>query len=81
MKHDPVTSGKREPVNLALDTGVVAAAREMGIDLAQTCEMALRDAAKIERNRRWREENREWARAVNRWVQENDLPLEHLRLF
>jgi antitoxin CcdA len=81
MKHDPIASGKRKPVNLSLDTGVVAAAREVGINLSQACETALRNAARAERNRRWKEENRTWAASVNRWVEENGLPLDHLRLF
>ncbi|MFK3889477.1 type II toxin-antitoxin system CcdA family antitoxin [Sphingomonas sp. NPDC079357] len=81
MKHDPIASGKRKSVNLSLDTGVVAAAREAGINLSQVSEAALRKAAKEERDRRWREENREWAESVNRWVEENGLPLERYRLF
>jgi len=81
MKHDPINSGKRKPVNLSIDTGVVAAARNAGINLSQACEAALRDAAKIERDRKWREDNRDWADAVNRWVEQNALPLEKYRLF
>ena len=81
MKHDPIATGKRKAVNLSLDEGVVAAAKEVGITLSRTCERALRDAAKTERDRRWREENREWAESVNRWVEENGLPLEKYRMF
>jgi antitoxin CcdA len=81
MKQDSIGSGKRKPVNLSLDTGVVEAARAVGINLSQICEAALRDAAKVERDRRWREENRDWAEAVNAWVEKNGLPLERYRLF
>lgn len=81
MKHDSISSGKRKAVNLSLDTGVVAAAREAGINLSQACEAALRDAAKVERDRQWREANRDWAESVNRWVEQNGLPLERHRLF
>jgi antitoxin CcdA len=81
MKHDPIASGKRKAVNVSIDTGVVAAAREVGLNLSQICEAAIRDAAKAERDRRWQEENREWAEAHNRWVEENGLPLERYRLF
>lgn len=81
MKHDPISSGKRKAVNLSIDTGVVAAAREAGINLSQTCEAALRTAAKVERDRQWAEDNRAWAESVNRWVEENGLPLEKYRLF
>ncbi len=81
MKHDPIASGTRKPVNLSLDTGVVAAAREAGINLSRACEAALHRATKTERDRKWREDNREWAESVNRWVEEKGLPLAKYRLF
>ncbi|GGO92089.1 type II toxin-antitoxin system CcdA family antitoxin [Stakelama pacifica] len=81
MKHDALRSGKRKAVNLSLDTGVVAAAREAGLNLSQICEAALRDAAKKEREAKWREENREWIAANNAWVEKNGLPLAEFRMF
>jgi antitoxin CcdA len=81
MKHDPITSGKRKAVNVSIDTGVVAAAREVGLNLSQVCEAAIRQATKAEQDRRWQEENRAWAEACNKWVEENGLPLERYRMF
>ena len=81
MKRDPIRSGKRKPVNLSLDTGIVEAARAAGLNLSQVSETALRQATKREQDRRWQEENREWIAANNKWVEEHGLPLEHLRLF
>ena len=46
MKHDPIASGKRKSVNLSIDTGIVAAAREAGLNLSQISEAALCDAAR-----------------------------------
>ena len=46
MRHDPIATGKRKSVNLSLDTGIVAAAREAGINLSQVSEAAIRAAAK-----------------------------------
>ena len=66
---------------MTIDTGVVAAARDAGINLSQVAEAAIRAAAQAERNRRWREDNREWVEANNKWVEENGLPLERYRLF
>lgn len=43
--------------------------------------VALRAALKRELDHRWREDNREWAEAVNCWVEQNGLPLEKYRLF
>lgn len=81
MKHEPVTVRKRKAVNLSLDTGVVATARELGLNLSQICETALRDATQDARDRRWQEENSAWAESVNHWIEQNGLPLERYRLF
>lgn len=81
MRQDMLATGQRKPVNLSIDTGIVAAAKEAGLNLSRECEQALRKATQAERNRRWREDHREWAESVNRWVEENGLPLEKYRMF
>ena len=81
MKHDPIRSGTRKPVNLSIDTGIIEHARAHGINLSQVSEMAIRDASRVEDDRRWKEENRAWVAAHNKWVEENALPLERYRLF
>ncbi|GAA0734626.1 type II toxin-antitoxin system CcdA family antitoxin [Sphingomonas japonica] len=81
MNHESVISGKRKPINLSIDTGVVEAARAVGINLSQVSEAALREAARQERDRRWKQENRDWIAAHRRWVETNELPLEKYRLF
>ena len=81
MKHDPITSGKRKPVNLSLDTGIVTAAREAGINLSQVSEDAIRRATKSAQELRWREENREAIEGWNRWYEKHGHPLEKYRLF
>ena len=80
MGHDSISSGKRKPVNVTIDTGVVQAAREAGINLSQVSEAALREATKAEQTRRWKIENRERIEAHNRWIEENGIPLEGLRV-
>ena len=76
MRHDPIASGKRKPVNLSIDTGIVAAAREAGINLSQVSETAIRAATKVEEKRRWKEDNRPAIEAWNRWYEENGHPLD-----
>jgi len=78
MKHDPIATGKRKSVNMSVDTGIVAAAKEAGVNLSRVTEAALRDAIKIERERRWKDENRAWIDAHNRWIDENGIPLSGL---
>ena len=58
MKHDRLVSGTRKPVNLSIDTGIVAAAREAGLNLSKISEAALREATGAEQGRRWQEEHR-----------------------
>ena len=81
MKHDPFASGKRKPVNLTLDTGIVAAARDAGLNLSQISEAAIRAATKKTRDAQWQEENRAAIEAHNQWVEENGIPLARYRLF
>jgi antitoxin CcdA len=81
MKHDPLVTGKRKPVNLTLDTGIVAAARHAGLNLSQVSETAIRAATKKVLAAQWQEENREAIEAHNRWVEENGIPLARYRLF
>ena len=76
MKHDSITSTRRRPVNLSLDTGIVAAAREAGLNLSQISEEAIRAATKAEQERRWKEDNRPAIEAWDRWYEENGHPLE-----
>lgn len=78
MKYDPIVSGKRKPVNLSIDTGVVAFAREQGLNLSQVTEAALKVAIKSERERQWRDDNAAWIDRHNRWIEENGIPLSDL---
>jgi antitoxin CcdA len=71
-------SGKR-PVNLTLDSDIVAAARELGINLSQTCNQALAAAVKAEQQARWRTENADAIDAWGRWYDQSGDPLAHLR--
>ncbi len=79
MKHDPIATGKRKSVNISLDAGVVAAAREAGLNLSKISEQAIKQATKAEQERRWTEENREAIEGWNRWYEKNGDPLAHLR--
>jgi antitoxin CcdA len=81
MKHDPIASGKRQSVNMSIDSGIVAAARGAGINLSQVSEAALKQAAKAATDAAWQEENRAWIEAHRRWAEENELPLEKYRMF
>jgi antitoxin CcdA len=78
VKYDDVSSSKRRPVNLSIDTGIVAAAKEAGVNLSRVTEDALRVAIKTERERCWKHESRDWIAAHNAWIDENGIPLSGL---
>ncbi len=80
MKHDPIASGKRKPVNLSIDTGIVAFAREAGVNLSQVSEAAIRAAARDVHAQRWKEENRAAMEDWNHWLERNGLPYAEHRL-
>lgn len=81
MKHDPIASGKRKPVNVTLDTGIVAAAREAGINLSQISEEAIRSATRAVHERRWADDHAERINAFSDWLDEHGMPFADLRVF
>jgi len=79
MEHAPIKPRKRKPVNLSLDIGIVAAARDLGINLSRVTEDALRQATREAEARQWIEQNRGALEDYNRWYREQGDPLSHLR--
>ena len=79
MKHEAIRA--RRPVNLTLDTAMVAEAKLLGINVSKACEGGLASEVKRERERVWLEENMEAIESTNRWVEEHGLPLEKYRVF
>lgn len=71
----------RKPTNLSLDSELVEAARELGVNLSRACEKGLREEIAQERARRWQEENAAGIAAWNAHVEEHGLPLEQYRQF
>ena len=71
----------RVKVNLTLDADVAETARTLGLNMSRLAEAAIVEAAKVERNRLWREENRAAIDDYAREVAEKGLPLAGLRSF
>lgn len=71
----------RAKVNLTLDPAVAAEARSLGVNMSRVAEAAIAAAVKTERNRRWREENREAIDTYAREIERDGLALERYRLF
>lgn len=71
----------RVKVNLTLDAEVTKAARELGLNMSRLAEDAIAQAAKAERNRRWREQNRAALEAYAEEVARDGLALSSYRSF
>ena len=71
----------RAKVNLTLDSGVAQEARALGLNMSRLAEQAISEAARIERNRLWREQNSEALDAYAQEVAQNGLPLAKYRSF
>lgn len=69
----------RTRVGLSLDAAVIRDARALGLDIARIAETATTAAARLERNRRWREANRAALEAHAQEVAANGLPLARFR--
>lgn len=71
----------RVKVNLTLDAEVAEMARTLGLNMSRLAEAAIAEAAKAERNRLWRAENRAAIDAYAAEVARDGLPLATFRSF
>ena len=76
-----IADSPRKPVNLTIDAGLLADARELGINLSATLELALIESVKRELGRRWLEENAEAIAAYNQHVGKLGVFSDGLRSF
>jgi len=70
--------GPKRAVNISVDAEVLALAKEMGINLSQTLEAALRKLTEDERIRRWQEEHRDFFESYNAYIERNGTLTEAL---
>ena len=72
---------RKKAVNLSIDAGVLAKAREAGINLSETLERALTNELKHDRWEAWRRENRDAIEAHNEFIREHGLLSDEWRKF
>lgn len=71
----------RVKVNLTLNADVAETARALGLNMSRLAEAAIVEAAKIERNRRWRQENSAAITAYAEEIEKEGLALSRFRSF
>jgi antitoxin CcdA len=69
----------KKATNLSLNTKVLEAAREMGMNLSQTVDTLLAEEVKRRYWEKWNEENKEAMAAYNDRVAKHGLPLAKYR--
>ncbi|TQM89860.1 type II toxin-antitoxin system CcdA family antitoxin [Roseinatronobacter monicus] len=71
----------RVKVNLTLNADVAETARALGLNMSRLAEAAIVEAAKVERNRRWRQENSAAITAYAEEIEKEGLALSRFRSF
>ncbi|HWK36273.1 type II toxin-antitoxin system CcdA family antitoxin [Sphingomonas sp.] len=77
----PAKVETRRATNVTLDTEAVAEAKALDINVSRACEAGLKAEIRRVRDARWIEDNRAAMESWNDWVEQNGLPLGHLRQF
>jgi antitoxin CcdA len=71
----------RKPTNVTLNVGLVAEAKQMGINVSQAAEAGLASAVAQRRAERWLANNKAALASSNAYVEEHGLPYEDQRLY
>ena len=76
FEHSP-----KKATNLSLNSKVLEAAREMGMNLLQTVDVLLADEVKRRYWKQWNERNKDAVAEYNARIEKYGLPLEKYRTF
>lgn len=76
-----VATPARKATNVTLSVDVLAAAKELGINISRVCDEFLRQLVKTERERQWLEQNAEFIAAYNEHVEQHGVFSDGLRSF
>jgi len=71
----------RKAANVSLPEDLIAAAKELKVNMSQACEHGLRQAVSKARSEKWIEENWAAIESSNAYVEKHGLPLARYRQF
>lgn len=71
----------RKAANLSIDATLLSEAKTLSVNVSRAAEAGIAEAVRKEKERRWKEENREAIEGWNQWVRDNGLPLAKYRQF
>lgn len=75
------TKSAKKAVNVSIDAALAAEAKEAGLNMSNTLEIALTAQLKGHREAKWREENRAAIEESNHYFERHGLPLEKFRVW
>lgn len=76
-----ISSVRRQPTNISLDSDLLEAAKALGVNVSRACERGLAEQVSETRAARWLEENNQALESSNLFVEKNGLPLASHRQF
>lgn len=79
MRHE--APSVRKAANLSIDVDLLVEAKALSVNISRAAEAGIAEAVRAEKERRWKEENREALESSNRWVEEHGVPLAKYRQF
>jgi len=71
----------RKAANLSIDADLLSEAKALSVNISRAAEAGIAAAVKAEKERLWKEENREAIEAWNAWIKEHGLPFAEYRGF
>ncbi|HRP78267.1 MAG TPA: type II toxin-antitoxin system CcdA family antitoxin [Aquamicrobium sp.] len=71
----------RKAANLSIDADLLAEAKALSVNISRAAEAGIADAVRKEKERAWKEENREAIEGWNRYFREHGLPFAEYRGF
>lgn len=73
-------STTRRATSMTLDAALLDEARALGLNISRAAEEGIRAQVRAERSRRWKEDNATDIAAYNKWIEENGIPNQSIRI-
>lgn len=71
----------RKAANLSIDADLLIEAKALSVNISRAAETGIAQAVKAEKERLWKQENREAIEGWNRYFEEHGLPFSEYRGF
>ena len=71
----------KKRTTLSFPEGLREEAAEYKVNMSEAAEAGIVEAVRQAKIEAWQRENKDWIKAHNKWVEENELPLARYRQF